>query len=127
MHRSKERWHAYGQEADHAKIAFAAGNLTEAFYRLERAHILGQPWPGAHSWTHWMMLRIGLRRRDGREVRGQILRLAGGGLLSLLGWLPAGNTGGANVSAYKPMNFPDDLALFGDPPPCSGEEKRRRS
>ncbi|TAL36235.1 MAG: DUF3703 domain-containing protein [Phenylobacterium sp.] len=28
--------------------------------------ILGLPWAGAHSWTHWMMLRIAWRRRDAR-------------------------------------------------------------
>jgi hypothetical protein len=57
-----------------------------------------------------MMLRIGWRRRDGREVRGQVLRLAAGGLLSWAGWLPVGNTGGANVPPKKPMPLPDDLA-----------------
>lgn len=114
MLKSKERWLAYVHEADLAKAAFAAGHLAEAFGRLERAHILGQPWAGAHSWTHWMMLRIGLRRGDGREVRGQILRLAGGGILSLLGWLPVGNTGGADVPPKKPIDLPSDLARFCD-------------
>ncbi|OYW29995.1 MAG: hypothetical protein B7Z44_02705 [Caulobacter sp. 12-67-6] len=114
MLKSKERWLAYVQEADLAKAAFAAGRLAEAFGRLERAHILGQPWAGAHTWTHWMMLRIGWKRRDGREVRGQILRLAAGGLLSLFGWLPVGNTGAAEVAPKKPMALPSDLARFCD-------------
>lgn len=110
MVRSERRREAYGQEAAAAGQALARGDLDEAFRRLERAHILGQPWAGPHSWTHWMMLRIGWRRRDWREVRGQLLRLAAGGLLSWMGWLPVGNTGGANVSPTKPMSLPDDLA-----------------
>lgn len=57
-----------------------------------------------------MMLRIGWRRRDWREVRGQVIRLAAGGLLSWLNRLPAGNTGGANVPATRTMPLPADLA-----------------
>ncbi len=109
MNRSPERRAAYAREAAAARAALAAGDLDAAFARLERAHILGQPWAGAHSWTHVMMLRVGWRRGDGREVAGQLLRLAGGGLFSWLGWAPAGNTGGANVSAFRRMPYPSDL------------------
>lgn len=112
MNRSPERRAAFDAEAAAARVAFAAGDLTEAFRRLERAHILGQPWAGSHSWTHVMMLRIGWRRRDAREVMGQIVRLLAGGVLSWLGWLPAGNTGGANVSAIKALPAPDDLQRY---------------
>jgi hypothetical protein len=114
MLKTKERWLAYINEAGLAKAAFTAGDLGGAFSYLERAHILGQPWAGAHSWTHWMMLRIGWRRGDAREVRGQILRLAAGGILSLVGWLPVGNTGGANVPSRTPMDLPTDLAELCD-------------
>lgn len=107
--RSLARREAYRAEARRAQDAFDADDLPLAFHHLERAHILGQPWAGAHSWTHWMMLRIGWRRRDGREIRGQILRLAAGGLLSWAGWLPVGNTGGANVPPKKPLPLPADL------------------
>ncbi len=61
-----------------------------------------------------MMLKVGLRRRDAREVFGQIIRLAGGGILSILGRLPEGNTGGANVPAEKPMPIPADLRALCD-------------
>lgn len=110
MNRSRQRREAFEAEARAARVAWRQGDLDAAFRVLKRAHILGQPWAGAHSWTHWMMLRIGWRRRDAREVRGQVLRLAAGGLLSWLGRLPAGNTGGANVPATKPLAMPDDLA-----------------
>lgn len=110
MIRTFARRRAYELEASMAKAAYVGGDLQEAFRRLERAHILGQSWAGAHSWTHWMMLKIGWRRRDGREVRGQVLRLAAGGLLSRMGRLPTGNTGGADVPAERPMPLPADLA-----------------
>jgi hypothetical protein len=108
--KSSRRWKAYEDEALAARQAYARGDFEEAFARLERAHILGQPWAGPHSWTHWMMLRVGWRRGDLREVRGQILRLAVGGILSWFGWLPIGNTGGANVPPTMPMALPGDLA-----------------
>ncbi|MBL8773825.1 MAG: DUF3703 domain-containing protein [Phenylobacterium sp.] len=110
MNRSPERRAAYDAEALAARAALAAGDLDAAFARLERAHVLGQPWAAPHSWTHWMMLRIGWRRRDGREVAGQLLRLAVGGVFSWVGWVPAGNTGGANVSPIRPMPIAADLA-----------------
>jgi hypothetical protein len=56
------------------------------------------------------MLRIGLARRDGGEILGQIVRLAAGGLLTVIGRVPEGNTGGANVSPEKPMPVAPDLA-----------------
>lgn len=112
MSQRSPRRRAFDQEAESARTGLANGDLDVAFRHLERAHVLGQPWPGPHSWTHWMMLQVGWRRRDGREVRGQLVRLMAGGLLSLLGWLPVGNTGGANVPATKPMLIPDDLAAL---------------
>jgi hypothetical protein len=54
------------------------------------------------------MLRIGWRRRDAREVTGQLARLLAAALFSRI-WVPVGNTGGANVSAMRPMAVPDDL------------------
>lgn len=101
---------AFDAELAQARRWLAGGDLGQAFAHLERAHILGQPWPGPHSWTHWMMLRVGLSAGDGREVAGQLLRLAAGGLLSILGWLPDGNTGRARVSSIRPMPPPADLA-----------------
>ncbi|MGH6997940.1 MAG: DUF3703 domain-containing protein [Phenylobacterium sp.] len=107
--KSPARMAAYRTTISAARQAYAAGDLTTAFRAAERAHILGQPWAIPHSAAHWLMLKIGLRRRDGREVRGQVLRLAAGGVLSLVGWLPEGNTGGADTPPKKPAPLPDDL------------------
>jgi hypothetical protein len=55
------------------------------------------------------MISCGVRRHDPREVAGQLLRLLLAGPGSLTGRYPAGNTGGANVSAFLPMPIPEDL------------------
>jgi hypothetical protein len=55
------------------------------------------------------MLGFGVRRRRGREVLGQVVRLVVAGPGSWTGRYPVGNTGGADVSALRPMPVPDDL------------------
>jgi hypothetical protein len=56
------------------------------------------------------MLRVGWHRRDGREIFGQVLRLVATLPGAPFGWVPAGNTGGANVSALRPMPMPPEFA-----------------
>jgi hypothetical protein len=99
---------AYRHEMALARSAFAAARYDEAFRHLERAHILGQRATFAHAATHVWMLRVGLARRDPREIFGQWMRIAAALLFSRI-WVPVGNTGGANVSALRPMPLPDDL------------------
>lgn len=84
-------------------------NRQVAWRHLERAHILGQPWPREHSHVHWIMLKLGFRIKDTREIIGQIPRLLIGGVKSFVGNIPIGNTGGANVPPLKPMEIPEDL------------------
>lgn len=85
------------------------GDLSAAFQHLERAHVLGQSVTAMHTRVHWLMLKIGWRRRDAREVFGQMLRLVGASTKTPLGIYPRGNTGGANVSPIRPMPIPTDL------------------
>jgi hypothetical protein len=82
--------------------------LDQAFAHLERAHVLSQRHAFAHTGVHLRMWRIGWKRRDAREVLGQSTRALAALLFSRL-WVPVGNTGGANVSAFRPMPVPDDL------------------
>ena len=69
------------------RIAFDA---ELAFDHLVRAHILGQRFTGRHVRAHWEMWRLAAA------------------LFSRI-WVPVGNTGRANVSAFAPMPVPHDL------------------
>ncbi|MBX2914525.1 MAG: DUF3703 domain-containing protein [Cyclobacteriaceae bacterium] len=99
----------YRGELELYKTELDKGNLQDAWRHLERAHILGQPWPREHSHVHWVMLKFGFRIKDVREIVGQIPRLFVGGVKSFVGTIPVGNTGGANVPPLRPMEIPDDL------------------
>ena len=104
---------AFAQEWAQARAARCAGDHDRAFHHLERAHILGQGRAWLHVKSHLGMLRLGWQRRDWREVPGQLLRIIAAALFSRL-WVPAGNTGGANVSAFEPMAVPPDLQVVLD-------------
>lgn len=92
-----------------AELAAADARGDDEFAHLERAHILGQASTREHVRVHWRMLKWGWRQRNSREVLGQITRLIGAATKTFIGWVPTGNTGGANVSPIKPM--PIDPAL----------------
>jgi hypothetical protein len=98
----------YRHELAEGYARLEQGDLIEAFARFERAHILGQRRTRMHVRAHAAMLRVGWTRRDHREVIGQLSRIVAAALFSRI-WIPEGNTGGANVSALKPMPIPDDL------------------
>lgn len=86
-----------------------AGDLDAAFHHLERAHVLGQTSTYYHTRVHCLMLKVGVEKRDKREVAGQLFRIAGASTKTPLGIYPKGNTGGANVSPFKPMPIAPDL------------------
>ena len=100
---------AYAHEMREARTRFARGEFEEAFRHLERAHILGQRHTWRHVESHVWMLRVGWAERRPKEVVGQVFRIPAALLFSRL-WVPVGNTGGANVSAFMPMPVPEDLA-----------------
>lgn len=99
---------AFAAEMQQARDYFQGGDLDSAFTHLERAHVLGQRDTLRHTWSHWWMFRVGLRRGDLREMRGQVLRMLASMLFSRI-WVPEGNTGGADVSPVRPMPIPEDL------------------
>jgi hypothetical protein len=96
---------------DKGRHARARGELDIAFAHFERAHILGQRFTWLHVRAHAAMFEVGWQRRDARELLGQSLRIAAAALLSRI-WVPEGNTGGADVSAVKPMPVPEDLRVL---------------
>ncbi|WP_242927883.1 DUF3703 domain-containing protein [Pontibacter vulgaris] len=99
----------YQQELATYHTNWEKGQVVQAWRHLERAHILGQPYPVAHTAVHWQMLLFGFKTRNTREVLGQLPRLLVGGIKSWAGMIPLGNTGGANVHPLKPMPIPYDL------------------
>lgn len=87
-----------------ARFEASAGEVPVARWQwLEAAHVLGQSRLGLHWRSHTAMLRYALQLRDGREVLGQLLRLALVPLGHLLQRLPIGNIGRAHVPALRPM------------------------
>jgi hypothetical protein len=84
-------------------------DFRSCWHHLERAHILGQPYPYHHTLVHWKMLLFGIKLKDKREIVGQIPRLLVGGVKSFVGEIPVGNTGGANVSPLKSMEICAEL------------------
>jgi hypothetical protein len=104
---------AYQAEHAAADAALACRDLDTAFAHLERAHVLSQRFAFAHTWTHLRMFAVGWRRRDAREVFGQVTRSIAALTKSRI-WVPLGNTGGANVNPLKPMPVPPDLRPYLD-------------
>jgi hypothetical protein len=86
-----------------------SNNFENAWRRLERCHIMGQPWALEHTQVHWLMLKFGFRIKSLREITGQIPRLLIGGVKSFVGKIPVGNTGGASVPPLRSMEIPSDI------------------
>jgi hypothetical protein len=99
----------YLKELIQSDNAYKNGAASECWYHLERAHILGQPYPIEHTRVHWKMLLFGIRMKNIKEIIGQLPRLLVGGVKSFVGKIPVGNTGGANVPGLLEMNIPADL------------------
>lgn len=92
--------------------AEAEGRPEIAFSHLERAHILGQTSTIEHVRVHWHMFLWSIHQRDIGECFGQLLRIVGASIGTVLGLVPQGNTGGTNVNPFKSMPIPPDLAAL---------------
>jgi len=92
-----------------ASHADARGDAQVAFRHLERAHVLGQSATVEHVRVHWRMFLWATRHRKAGEALAQLWRLVAAALITGIGWLPEGNTGGGNVSAFRPMPIAPDL------------------
>ena len=105
----------YRQELEIYNMEISKGDFHKAWRQLERAHILGQSWFVQHTHVHWLMLKFGIRIKNGKEILGQLPRLLVGGVKSFVGKIPVGNTGGANVAPLKKMEIPEDLRIMMKP------------
>ena len=99
---------AYFAELAAASRSTGNGDIGCAFQHLARAHILSQRRTWRHVHVHWLMLKLGASIGDWHEVFGQLSRIVAAAMFSRI-WVPVGNTGRADVSAFKAMPVPDDL------------------
>ena len=98
------------RELDAAAAGKLDGDFSASFQNLERAHVLSQVSTREHVRVHWHMLVWAAQRQTAREIVGQILRIVGAATKTAIGLIPTGNTGGSNVSPFKRMPIPEDLA-----------------
>ncbi|GHC61226.1 DUF3703 domain-containing protein [Ulvibacter litoralis] len=102
----------FTKELAQYKVQYELGNFLNAWSHLERAHILGQQYPSAHTLVHWKMLLFGIKIKNRKEIVGQIPRLIFGGVKSFVGTIPIGNPGGANVPPLKSFPIEKELQLI---------------
>ncbi|MGH9174109.1 MAG: DUF3703 domain-containing protein, partial [Vicinamibacterales bacterium] len=67
--------------------------------------------------AHWAMLSYARRYGSTRDVIGQAARLAGAALVTWL-WVPTGNTGGTNISAFEKLPIPTEMLRLMDGEDC---------
>lgn len=102
----------FNKELRKYKNALITADLNLAWQHLERAHIIGQRYPFAHSYVHWEMLQFGFRIKNTKEIIGQLPRLLVGGVKSFVGKVPVGNPGGANVPPLQSFPIAEDIQLI---------------
>jgi hypothetical protein len=100
---------AFDREISLGRGLMAAGDLERAFRHLERAHVIGQNFVGAHSKAHWLMLTLEVRRGRGSAAFGQVVRLVLGAIGSAVGVVPTGNTGATDISMFKRLPIAPEL------------------
>ena len=86
-----------------AQTARTQGDSSGEFHHLENAHVLGQRSTLLHVKVHLLMMLWGFRNRSMKEVFGQLFRTVGAATKTAIGLIPDGNTGGANISPFKPL------------------------
>ncbi len=99
----------FDKEIQESKLLFLKNDLVSAWKKLERAHIIGQPWAVEHTVSHWKMLLFAFKIKNTKEIIGQLPRLYIGGIKSFVGEIPTGNSGGSNVHPLKKMEIPQDI------------------
>lgn len=93
---------------DQSRTHDLGGRVDAARACLEAAHVLGQRSTRLHVRAHAEMLGMSWRSGHTRELLGQVVRIMAAALITRI-WVPQGNTGGSNVSAFRAMPIPDDL------------------
>ncbi len=107
---------AFENEIALARIAIEKQQWPQTQQHLERAHILGQRFVRPHVRSHWLMLRVALKRKTVVPALGQFIRLVLGALGSSVGVVPIGNTGSSDVGMFKRMPIDGELQKLLQPP-----------
>lgn len=110
--KSDLRFEKMNSEWARFRLARHSEDQTSAWASLERAHILSQIYPWAHTRVHFDMLMYAVNTRSWREVIGQIPRLLLAGIGSLLGSAPRGNPGTVRVGIFQRTPIPNDLLPY---------------
>lgn len=92
--------------------SFSNKDFEKAFSNLERIHIVSQPFVIPHTVSHLYMLRFALQTLRPKEIIVQVFYTLLGGILSFIGLVPIGNTGGANAISKGKMEVPEDLKQY---------------
>jgi hypothetical protein len=100
---------AFDSEIALAKELILSGDLQQSFRHLARAHVMGQAFVGPHARSHWLMLKVEIRRRRSLAVCGQALRIVLGVIGSSAGVVPVGNTGGTDIGMFKRLPIKPEL------------------
>ena len=102
----------FDAELRDAALRDAQRDAAGSFTHLERAHVLGQSSTRLHVMAHWHMLTWAVRNARPGGFVGQVMRIVGAATKTAMGLVPEGNTGGSNVSPFKRMAVPGDLAAI---------------
>lgn len=106
---------AVDAELQLAKVKRLQGNNDKEFRHLENAHVLGQRSTRLHVKVHLLMMLWGTRNASFKEIFGQLFRTIGAATKTAIGLIPDGNTGGANISPFKPLPLSaEHAALIAD-------------
>jgi hypothetical protein len=95
-----------------AQQARIQGDAAIEFTHLENAHVLGQASTYLHTKVHLLMLFWAIRQFNFKEALGQVMRIIGAATKTAIGFIPAGNTGGTNVSPFKVLPVSPKLATI---------------
>jgi hypothetical protein len=112
---------AYENEIALAKELIARDELDPGYAHLGRAHVIGQAFVVPHARSHWLMLKVELRKKRASAAFGQALRIVLGMLGSAVGLVPVGNTGGTDIGIFKRLPIAPELQniIDGGAPPDS--------
>ena len=86
-----------------------SGDFASGFQHLERAHVLGQASTREHVRVHWQMLQWAARQRQAAEFAAQVFRIVGAAVMTAIGLVPEGNTGGGTSAPFGDCRFRPSL------------------